>query len=581
MLQNICMNNRNRVHLSPTRSIFKVRLYVVLFLFLLLYACSEPPHYDLLIRNATIADGSGGSLYKGDLAVNGDRILKVGPSIRGTAFHEVDATGFVAAPGFINMLSWATESLLIDGRGMSDLKQGVTLEVMGEGWSMGPMSDIMKKLAVESQGDLKYEITWNSLGEYLKHLESIGVSPNVASFVGATTLRIHEIGYEDRPPTDEELDRMKALAHDAMKEGALGIGSSLIYAPAFYADTDELIELCKVAAGYGGSYITHMRSEGNNLLQAVDEVIEIAAMAGIDAEIYHLKAAGQSNWQKIDRVIEKIDSARNAGLNITTDMYTYIAGATGLDASMPPWVQEGGYDEWARRLKDPAIRKKVIEEMRTDAADWENLYYSSGGAENLILVGFKNEALRKFTGKSLAEVAKNLGKTPEETAIDLVIEDGSRVGTVYFLMSEENIKKQIQLPYMSFGSDAGALAPEGVFLNSSTHPRAYGNFARLLGKYVREEEVIPLEEAIYKLTKWPATNLKIKKRGEIKEGYFADIVIFDPNSIRDHATFSDPHQYATGVIHVFVNGEQVIDYGEHTGAKPGRFIKGPGYAGGN
>jgi N-acyl-D-amino-acid deacylase len=366
-----------------------------------------------------------------------------------------------------------------------------------------------------------------------------------------------------------------------MKEGALGIGSSLIYAPAFYAGTDELIELCKVAAGYGGSYITHMRSEGNNLLQAVDEVIEIAAMAGIDAEIYHLKAAGQSNWQKIDRVIEKIDSARNAGLNITTDMYTYIAGATGLDASMPPWVQEGGYDEWARRLKDPAIRKKVIEEMRTDAADWENLYYSSGGAENLILVGFKNEALRKFTGKSLAEVAKNLGKTPEETAIDLVIEDGSRVGTVYFLMSEENIKKQIQLPYMSFGSDAGALAPEGVFLNSSTHPRAYGNFARLLGKYVREEEVIPLEEAIYKLTKWPATNLKIKKRGEIKEGYFADIVIFDPNSIRDHATFSDPHQYATGVIHVFVNGEQVIDYGEHTGAKPGSFIKGPGYAGGN
>ncbi|HQU60435.1 MAG TPA: D-aminoacylase, partial [Saprospiraceae bacterium] len=491
----------------------------------------------------------------------------------------LDAGGLAVSPGFINMLSWATESLIEDGRGMSDIKQGVTLEIMGEGWSMGPLSDTMKVLSVKEQGDIKYDIQWTTLGEYLQYLEEKGVSPNVASFVGATTLRIHEIGFDNRPPSSEELERMRSLARQAMEEGALGIGSSLIYAPAFYAGTEELIELCKVAGEYDGMYITHMRSEGNQLLEAIDEVIRIAKAAGVPAEIYHLKAAGQNNWPKMALAIQKIDSARAAGNRISTDMYNYIAGATGLDASMPPWVQEGGLEAWARRLQDPAIRKKVAAEMKTDAQDWENLYFSAGSAENVLLVEFKNDSIKPYTGKTLAEVAAIRGKSPEETAMDLVVEDGSRVGTVYFLMSEENVRKQIALPYMSFGSDAGALAAEGVFLKSNPHPRAYGNVARLLGKYVREEKVIPLEDAIRKLTAQPASNLKIARRGLLKPGYFADIVIFDPASIQDHATFEKPHQYASGVRHVFVNGVQVLKDGEHTGAKPGRFVKGPGWTG--
>ncbi|MDX1407722.1 MAG: amidohydrolase family protein, partial [Saprospiraceae bacterium] len=427
------------------------------------------------------------------------------------------------------------------------------------------------------QGDIKYDITWRTLGQYLQHLEDRGVSPNVASFVGATTLRIHEIGYEDRPPTTREMGRMAELTREAMEEGALGIGSSLIYAPAFYSSTDELIELCKVATSYGGMYITHMRSEGNKLLQAVDEVLRIASEAKIPAEIYHLKAAGKKNWHKMDQVIAKIDSARNAGLRITTDMYTYVAGATGLDAAMPPWVQEGGYEAWAARLRDPAVRKQVIAEMKEDAEDWENLYAAAGTSDNVLLVGFKNDSLKHYTGKSLTQVAQERGQSPEETAIDLVIADGSRVGTVYFLMDEENVKKQIKLPYMSFGSDAGAPATGGVFLKSNPHPRAYGNFARLLGKYVREEGVISLEEAVHKLTGLPASHLSIQKRGLLQPGYFADIVVFDPASIRDHATFAEPHQYATGVTHVFVNGVQVLQDGDHTGALPGRFVRGPGF----
>ena len=426
-------------------------------------------------------------------------------------------------------------------------------------------------------GDIKFDISWTTLGEYLQFLEDKGVSPNVASFVGATTLRVHEIGYDDRPPTSEELARMKVLVQQAMEEGAMGIGSSLIYAPAFYAQTEELIELCKVAAEYEGMYITHMRSEGNKLLEAVDEVIRISNESGIASEIYHLKAGGRNNWPKMDLVIEKIDSAREAGLDITTDMYNYIAGATGLDASMPPWVQEGGYEQWAKRLKDPAIRKKVKEEMKSDAQEWENLYFSAGSPDKVLLVGFKNDTLKKYTGKSLAEMADIRGQDPEDVAIDLVIQDGSRVGTVYFLMSEENVKKQIKLPYMSFGSDAGAPAAEGVFLKSNTHPRAYGNFSRLLGKYVRDEKVIPMEEAIHKLTHLSAQKLKIEKRGLLKEGYFADVVIFDPETVKDNATFEEPHQYAEGVTDVFVNGVQVLEEGEHTGNTPGRFIKGPGY----
>lgn len=553
----------------------KYHLLIPLFF---IFACRPAaPTYDLLIKNAMIYDGSGAAPVTGAVAVNGDTIVAVGdlPDAIGTT--EVDAAGMAVSPGFINMLSWATESLIEDGRGMSDIKQGVTLEVMGEGWSMGPLNQEMKDGTVADQGDIKFDVTWTTLGEYLQYLETRGVSPNVASYVGATTLRIHEIGAVDRPPTPEELERMKALAKTAMEEGALGIGSSLIYAPAFYAKTDELIELCKVASAYGGGYITHMRSEGNKILEAVDEVIRIAKEANVPAEIYHLKAGGTSNWPKMDLVIAKLDSARNAGLDIAADMYNYVAGATGLDASMPPWVQEGGYDAWAERLKDPAIRTRVKAEMKTDAMEWENLYAGAGSADKLILVGFKADSLKKFTGKTLAEVAAIRGTDPEDTAMDLVIQDGSRVGTVYFLMSEDNIKKQLQLPYISFGSDAGAPAAEGVFLRSSTHPRTYGNFARLLGKYVRDEKVIPLEDAIHKLTALSAEKIHVKKRGMLAPGYFADIVIFDPDTIQDHATFSEPHQYSTGVQHVFVNGVQVLKDGEHTGAKPGKFVRGPGY----
>ena len=561
----------------PKRPTAVRRLSSTILILLTLLACEPPPIYELIIRNGTVYDGSGNPGVKGDIAIQGDTIVAMGNLSHAKAIIEIDATNLAVAPGFINMLSWATESLIMDGRSLSDIKQGVTLEVMGEGVSMGPLNEKMKAQGEASMGDFKYEIGWTTLGEYLEFLENKGVSCNVASFVGATSVRVHEVGFEDRPPTAAELERMKELVKQAMEEGAMGVGSSLIYAPAFYAKTDELIELCKIAAEYDGMYITHMRSEGNKLLEGVDEVLQIAREAGIRSEIYHLKAGGKSNWSKMDQVIAKIDSARKAGILITTDMYTYTAGATGLDASMPPWVQEGGYEAWAKRLQDPAIRKKVKAEMKTDAQDWENLYYAAGTPDNLLLVSFRNEALREYIGKTVGEVAKIRGKDPEDVIMDLVVEDGSRVGTVYFLMSEENVKKQIKLPYMSFGSDAGSLAPEGLFLNSNPHPRAYGNFARLLGKYVRDEGVIPLEEAIYKLTTLPATNLKIQKRGSLKAGYYADVIVFDPASIQDHATFAEPHQLATGMIHVWVNGEQVLKDGEHTGSTPGRFVRGPGW----
>jgi len=549
--------------------------FLILFS-IIVTSCSSPTSYDILIKNGTIADGSGKPTYIGNVGINADTIAGVGvKNAKGTL--EIDATGLVVAPGFINMLSWATESLLIDGKSQSDIRQGVTLEVFGEGTSMGPLTEERKKEWQENQGEVTYDIDWNTLDEYLQSLVRRGVSTNVASFIGATTLRVNHIGYEDRPPTDEEMESMKAMVRQAMEDGAMGIGSSLIYAPAFYSSTEELIELCKVASEYDGMYISHMRSEGNRLLESMDELITIANEANIRAEIYHLKMAGKNNWNKFDAVVKKIDSARAAGLHITTDMYTYTAGATGLDASMPPWVQEGGYNKWAERLKDPDIRKRVYKEMTTETDKWENLMYAAGTPDNLLLVGFSNDSLRHYTGKTLTEVAKIHGKSPEETAMDLVIADGSRVGTVYFLMSEENVKKQMALPYMSFDSDAGSMAPEGIFLNSNPHPRAYGNFARVLGKYVRDEKVIPLEDAIYKLTKLPATNLKIKKRGSLTEGYFADLAIFDPEKIQDHATFEDPHQYSTGMVHVFVNGEQVLKDGEHTGATPGQVVRGPGY----
>ena len=536
--------------------------------------------FDLIIKNGFIYDGSGGMPYKGDLGIINDKIEFIGDAGGLKSNKIIFADDKVVSPGFINMLSWAVDDLIIDGRSQGDIRQGVTLEVFGEGVSMGPLNSEMQKDRTANGlgiGEVDYDLNWVTLGDYLQFLENKGVSPNVASFVGATTLRVHQIGYEDRPPTKQELDSMKLLVRQAMEEGAMGIGSSLIYAPAFYASTDELIEICKVASEYGGIYTSHLRSEGNRFLESVDEFLKIASEANIDSEIYHLKAGGKENHYKLDLVIKKIDSARAAGLNITADMYTYTAGATGLDASMPPWVQEGGYSEWKKRLQDPEIRKKVVKEINTPTDEWENLYLQAGSPKNLILIGFANPDLRYLTGKTLDEVSKILKKDPAETMIDLVIEDGSRVGTVYFIMSEENIKKKIALPWMRFGSDAGSMTPEGKFLESNTHPRAYGNFARLLGKYVRDEKVISLEEAIKKLTYNPAKTLKIKNRGLLKKGYYADIVIFDKDKIKDFSTFSNSHQFSTGVIHVFVNGTQVLKDGEHTGALPGRFIKGPGY----
>lgn len=550
---------------------------ILLFLVSLFYYCSGEAEVDVLIQNGTVYDGSGAPPYQGTVALKGDKIFYIGPPKFFTAKKIINATDKAVSPGFINMLSWGVETLIEEGKSQSDIRQGVTLEVFGEGMSWGPLNEELKAYMKKNQGDIKYDINWTTLGEYLQFLEDKGVSTNIASFIGATTLRINAVGYEDRKPNESELALMKNLVHQGMKEGAMGIGSSLIYVPAFYSSTEELIALCKVAAEYDGLYISHMRSEGNKLLESVDELLTIADQSGIRAEIYHLKQSGKKNWHKLDQVIQKIDSARVKGLEITTDMYTYIAGATGLDASMPPWVQEGGLDQWIARLKDPAIRKKVIKEMKADTDQWENLMRAAESSDKLILVGFKNDSLKYLTGKTLTEVAKMRGKSPEETAIDLVIQDGSRVGTVYFLMTEENIKKQIKLPYMSFGSDAGTMSPEGVFSKSSTHPRAFGNFVRLLGKYVREENVISLEEAIYKLTGLPASNLKIQKRGQLKNGYFADVVVFDPKEISDHATFENPMQYATGVEHVWVNGTHVLENGNHTGAYGGRFVKGPGY----
>ena len=547
--------------------------------FLFLWSCTPgpvpsvpvTPVYDYIIRNGTIYDGSGSEGYVGDVAISGDRVNEIGLNLPGRGKKEVDASGMAVTPGYINMLSWATESLIIDGRSQSDIRQGVTLEVFGEGGSGGPLSEAMK-----AEYDTPPE--WTTLGEYLEFLERKGVSPNVASFIGATTLRIHQVGFEDRAPTDKEMENMRVLVKEGMEEGAMGIGSSLIYAPAFYSSTEELIELCKVASDYGGMYISHMRSESNRLLQALDELIQIAEEANIPAEVYHLKAGGKKNHYKMDLAIAKMDSARSAGLYITADMYNYTAGATGLDASMPPWVQEGGYDKWAERLQDPEIRTRVKAEMQEDTDDWENLGLLAG-YDNVLLSGFRNTDLRQYIGKTLSQVAQMRGTSPEETAMDLVVEDGSRVDVVYFLMSEENVKKQIRVPYVSFDSDAGSIAPEGDFLKYNPHPRAYGNFARLLGKYVRDEKVIPLHEAIYRLSGLPATNLKIRHRGFLREGYYADVVVFDPATIQDHATFEKPHQYSTGVYHVFVNGEQVLKDGEHTGATPGRVVRGPGWIG--
>ena len=555
---------------------------IVLALGLCLCACraaagNDARTFDVLIRGGTILDGSGGAPFTGDVGIRGDEIAALGELSGSEAGEVIDARGLAVAPGFINVLSWATESLLVDPRALADIRQGVTLEVFGEGVSMGPLNAAMKAEMLAQQGDLVFPIEWTTLGEYLEHLEHAGVAVNVASFVGATTVRIHELGYADRAPTAEELERMRALVRAAMEEGALGIGSSLIYAPANYSKTDELVELCKAAAPYGGLYISHMRSEGDRLLEAVAELLTISREAGIPAEIYHLKAAGQANWPKLERVIELVDAARAAGQRITADMYTYTAGATGLDAAMPPWVQEGGLDAWCERLKDPENRARVAREMHAPQDEWENLFLAAGSPEKILLVGFKNPELKPLTGKSLAEVARLRGRSPEETAMDLVVEDHTRVDTVYFLMSEDNLRRQIRIPWVSFGSDAAAPAPEGVFLKSNPHPRSYGNFARLLGRYVRDEKLIPLAEAIRRLTSLPAENLHLARRGKLAPGNFADVLIFDPEAVQDHATFDAPHQLATGIRDVFVNGQAVLRGGEATGATPGRVVRGPGY----
>ena len=541
----------------------------------LLASAAPPPAYDVVIRGGTIYDGSGGAAFVGDVAIKEDRVAAVG-KVDGRGIREVDASGLAVAPGFINMLSWATESLIADGRSQGDIRQGVTLEVMGEGWSMGPLNSEMRALALKRQGDIKHPIPWTTLGDYLSFLEKRGISTNVASFVGATTVRIHELGERDVDPTPEQLGRMRALVRQAMDEGALGLGSSLIYAPANYAETPELIALATESAKCGGMYISHIRNESDQLLEAIDELIEIARKSGGPAEIYHLKQAGAENWDKLPAVIARVEGARKAGLRITADMYTYTAGATGLNASMPLWVQDGGLEAWIARLKDPAIRARVIAEMKQPGKDWENLRLQAGGDDKVLLLDFKNPALKPLTGKTLAEVARMRGTSPEETAIDLVIEDGSRVGTAYFLMDEANVAKQTALPWVAFGSDAGSQAPEGVFLQSSTHPRAYGNVARLLGKYVREEKTTTLQDAVRRLTSFPAGNLGLKDRGWLKAGAFADVAIFDPGSIADRATYDRPQVYATGMRHVFVNGVQVLKDGEHTGATPGRAVWGPG-----
>jgi len=524
-----------------------------------------------------IYDGNGREPYKADIGINADTIAFIGDLSNAAGKTETDAKGKAVAPGFINMLSQSDVALLHDGNSQGDIRQGVTLEVMGEGGSMGPINPRMKQEMQTAQGDIKFDVYWNTLGEYLTGLEKKGVSCNVASFVGAAQIRDYIIGEDNLAPTPAELDSMKAQVDKAMQEGAMGVSTSLIYPPGFFAKTDELVALSKEASKYHGMYISHMRSEGNNLLEALDELLTISKQANIPAEIFHLKAGGKDNWYKMDSLIKKVEDANKQGLHITADMYTYLAGATGLTASFPPTLQDGGFGKLWQRLHDPAIRKEMAKAMNTSSKEWENLYYDAGSPDKVLLLGFKQDSLKKFTGKTLAEVAKIRGTSPEETAMNLIVQDSTRIEVVYFMMSEDNVKKQVALPWVSFGSDeASYTSDDSVYLKSNAHPRAYGNFVRVLGQYVRDDKVLTLRQAIYKLAKLPATNLKLQKRGELKVGNYADIVVFDPATVKDHATYEKPHQYATGVTDVFVNGTQVLKAGEHTGAKPGRFIKGPG-----
>ncbi|HEY4282285.1 MAG TPA: D-aminoacylase [Chthoniobacterales bacterium] len=553
-----------------------MKLALCLVLFFLATTHGRSDDFDVIIKNGTVYDGTGGEGRHVDVGIQGDHIARVGDLKAAKSAKQIDASGLAVAPGFINMLSWSNESLIQDGRSQSEIRQGVTTEIMGEGESMGPVNERVREHMLREQADIKYDISWTTLAEYLEYLQKRGISCNVASFVGATTIRENVIGFEDKAPSPQQLDEMRLLVQKEMEAGALGIGTSLIYPPAFYAKTDELIELCKVAARYKGKYISHMRSEGNHLLEALDELIRISRQAKIPAELYHIKAAGQKNWNKLDSLLSRIEAAQKEGLKIRANMYTYTAAGTGVDACLPPWTEDGGYPALFKRLRDPDMRRKIAAEVKVDSDQWENLYLAAGSPDRILLVGFKSEKLKPLTGKTLAEVAKMRGKDPIETIMDLLAEDESRISTVYFLMSEENVKKELARPWISFGSDEASQAPEDVFLKANPHPRAYGNFARVLGKYSRDEKIIPLGEAVRRLSALPATNLELDRRGFIKEGMFADVVVFDPATIADRATFDKPQQYAVGMKHVFVNGVQVLADGEHTDARPGRALWGPG-----
>jgi N-acyl-D-amino-acid deacylase len=533
---------------------------------------------DLVVRGGIVYDGTGRPPDIGDVAIRGDRITTVGDVGRLAAPHVIDADGLAVAPGFINMMSWSNESLIEDGASQSEIRQGVTLEVMGEGWSMGPLTDEMKA-EVERRGAgnplVEYSVEWTTLGEYLGWLERRGVSPNVASFVGASTVRIHAMGYKARPATEEELGRMRELVREAMAEGALGVASALIYPPATFSTTEELVALAGVAAEFGGMYASHIRSEGAALIEAVEELLEIARLANVRAEIYHLKASGRTNWPKMDGAIEMIEAARATGHAVTADAYPYTFSGTGLDACVPPWAHEGGFDVFLTRLRDPATRARILEGMRSSSSQWENPFLETA-PDAIVVTGFRQDALRHLTGMTLAEVASLRGTTPEETVLDLLVEDDNNVGALYFAMAEDDVRKVLSLPWVSFCSDEESQAPEGIFLKAAPHPRAYGAFARVLGTYVRDERILPLEEAIRRMTTLPAENLRLDGRGMLREGAYADVVVFDPVEVRDHATPDDPHRYSTGVRHVLVNGTPVVSEGEHTGARPGRFVRGPG-----
>jgi N-acyl-D-amino-acid deacylase len=551
-------------------------LLLLLMVLISLISCKPKRNYDSIIRNGMIYDGNGAVPYRADLAITADTIAFIGDLKNSLAKNETDASGKAVAPGFINMLGHSEESLIQDGRSQSDLRQGVTLEVFGE-FSMGPLNAKMKKQTRDGQRDIKYPVEWNTLGEYMSWLEKKGISCNIASFVGTGTIRQYVVGEDDVATNPAQLDSMTLLVGQAMEEGAMGITNALIYPPDFFAKTDELVPLAKEAAKYGGMYTSHIRSEGSKLFEAVQELISISKQTGVHVEIYHLKEAGKDNWWKLDSLVKIVEQARKEGVNITANMYTYNRSATGLTASFPPTLQDGGFDKLWKRLQNKTVREQMKKAMNTNATDWENTYYQAGGATGVLLIGFKRDSLRKYIGKTLAEVAVIRGRSAEETAMDLIVQDSTRIEVVYSSMDENNVRKEMALPWASFGSDEASSAPEGVFLLSSAHPRAYGNFARVIGKFVRDEKMLSLQDAVYKLSKLPATNLKIQRRGELKPGNFADIVIFDPKTVQDHATYEKPQQYATGVSDVFVNGVQVLKNGEHTGATPGRFIKGPGY----